>query len=193
MSGKPHGRTGVALTFFGGGATNIGTFPDGMTMEVVWKARVVFICENNLYGEYSPIRTTTPVDALAIRATAYAMPGVTVDGNDVDAVYNATRTAVERARAGEGPTLLECKTYRYSGHSRTDPAKYRKPGELEAWKSRDPLIRLVEALASEDIMSMFEQDARGQEGQDLINAAAERAAAAPWPKREEIDSYLYAE
>jgi pyruvate dehydrogenase E1 component alpha subunit len=193
MSAKLRGTSSVALTFFGDGATNIGTFHEALNMASVWKAPVVFICENNLYGEYSPIRTTTPVDNLAIRATAYAMPGVTVDGNDVDAVYNATRTAVERARAGEGPTLLECKTYRYSGHSRTDPAKYRKPGELEAWKSRDPILRLGEALASEDIMSIAEQDAMRHEVQDLINAAAERAAAAPWPKREEIDSYVYAE
>src|SRR5258708_8096598 len=106
-------------------------------MASVWKAAVVFICKNNLYGEYSPIRTTTPVDDLAIRATAYAMPGVTVDGNDVDAVYNATRTAVERARAGEGPTLLECKTYRYSAHSPTDPPKSRKPAELEPYNTTD--------------------------------------------------------
>src|SRR5260370_1037621 len=148
MSAQLRGTSSVALTFFGDGATNIGTFHEALNMASVWKAPVVFICENNLYGEYSPIRATTPFDDLAIRATAYAIPGVTVDGNDVDAVYNATRTAVERARAGEGPTFLECKTYRYSGHSRTDPAKYRKPGELEAWKSRDPINRQGEALAS---------------------------------------------
>src|SRR5260370_7144986 len=112
-------------------------------MASVWKAPVVFICENNLYGEYSPIRTTTPVDDLAIRATAYAMPGVTVDGNDVDAVYNATRTAVERARAGEGPTLLECKTSRYIRHSPTDPANYPTPPQLSACTSRAPTIRFA--------------------------------------------------
>src|SRR5258708_35592343 len=128
-----------------------------------------------------------------MRAPPSVIPRGTADGNDVDAVYNATRTAVERARAGEGPTFLECKTYRYSGHSRTDPAKYRKPGELEAWKSRDPIKRLGEALVAEDIMSVAEQDTMRQEVQDLINAAAERAAAAPWPKREEIDRYLYAD
>src|SRR5258708_39420786 len=107
MSGKPHGRTGVALTFFGDGATNIGTFHEALNMASVWKAPVVFICENNLYGEYSPIRTTTPVDDLAIRATAYAMPGLTVDGNDVDAVIKQARTTRARARAVTGPPLLE--------------------------------------------------------------------------------------
>lgn len=193
MSAKLRGTTSVALTFFGDGATNIGTFHESLNMASVWKAPVVFICENNLYGEYSPVRATTPVDDLAVRATAYAIPGVTVDGNDVDAVYAATRAAVERARSGDGPTLLECKTYRYSGHSRTDPAKYRQPGELDAWKARDPIKRLGEALAAEGVMSVAEQDAMLQEVQDLINVAAERAAAAPWPKREEIDRYVYAE
>jgi acetoin:2,6-dichlorophenolindophenol oxidoreductase subunit alpha len=193
LSAKLRGTTSVALTFFGDGATNIGTFHESLNMASVWKAPVVFICENNLYGEYSPVRATTPVDDLAVRATAYAIPGVTVDGNDVDAVYAATRAAVERARSGDGPTLLECKTYRYSGHSRTDPAKYRQPGELDAWKARDPIKRLGEALAAEGVMSVAEQDAMLQEVQDLINVAAERAAAAPWPKREEIDRYVYAE
>lgn len=193
MSAKLRGTTSVALTFFGDGATNIGTFHESLNMASVWKAPVVFICENNLYGEYSPVRATTPVDDLAVRATAYAIPGVTVDGNDVDAVYAATRAAVERARSGDGPTLLECKTYRYSGHSRTDPAKYRQPGELDAWKARDPIKRLGEALAAEGVMRVAEQDAMLQEVQDLINVAAERAAAAPWPKREEIDRYVYAE
>lgn len=192
MSAKLRGTTSVALTFFGDGATNIGTFHESLNMASVWKAPVVFICENNLYGEYSPVRATTPVDDLAVRATAYAIPGVTVDGNNVDAVYAATRAAVERARSGDGPTLLECKTYRYSGHSRTDPAKYRQPGELDAWKARDPIKRLGEALAAEGVMSVAEQDAMFQEVQDLINVAAERAAAAPWPKREEIDRYVYA-
>ncbi len=193
MSARLRGTSSVALTFFGDGATNIGTFHEALNMASVWKAPVVFICENNLYGEYSPIRSTTPVDDLAVRAAAYAMPGVTVDGNDVDAVYAATSAAVEHARAGEGPTLLECKTYRYSGHSRTDPARYRKPGELDAWKARDPIALLGERLVAEGVMSVAEQDALRKQVHDLINTAAERAASAPWPKREEIDRYVYAE
>jgi len=193
MSAKLRGSSSVALTFFGDGATNIGTFHETLNMASVWKAPVVFICENNLYGEYSPIHTTTPLDDLSLRAAAYAMPGVTVDGNDVNAVYAATRTAVERARAGEGPTLLECKTYRYSGHSRTDPARYRQPGELDAWKAKDPITRLSDALVAEGAMSIAEQEALRQEIHNLIDAAAARAANAPWPKREEIDRYVYAE
>lgn len=193
MSARLRGTSAVAMTFFGDGSTNIGTFHEALNMASVWKAPVVFVCENNLYGEYSPQRTTTPLDDLAARASAYAMEGVVVDGNDVDAVYKAAATAVERARAGEGPTLLECKTYRYSGHSRSDPAKYRKPGELEAWKARDPIKLLGQTLATEGLLSTTEQETTRREVQQLIDAAAERAAAAPWPKQEEISRYVYAE
>ncbi len=193
MSAKLRGTHDVAMTFFGDGATNIGTFHESLNMASVWKAPVIFVCENNLYGEYSPIRTTTPVDDLATRARAYAMHGVTVDGNDVDAVHKAAIAAVEQARAGEGPTLLECKTYRYSGHSRSDPAKYRKPGELDFWKGRDPIKLLEKTLAAEGVLDAEEQEKTRREIRHLINAAAERAAAAPWPKREEISRYVYAE
>src|SRR5258706_12666781 len=139
------------------------------------------------------MRTATLGGAWVMGVTACVMPGVTVDGTEVDAVNNGTRTAVERARAGEGPTLLECKTYRYSGHSRSDPAKYRKPGELEAWKARDPIKLLGQALATEGLLSTAEQETTRREVQQLIDAAAERAAAAPWPKQEEISRYVYAE
>jgi acetoin:2,6-dichlorophenolindophenol oxidoreductase subunit alpha len=193
MSAKLRGTSAVALSFFGDGTTNIGTFHEALNMASVWKAPVVFICENNLYGEYSPLRTTTPLDDLATRAVAYAMPGIIVDGNDVDDVYAQTTAAVARARAGEGPTLLECKTYRYSGHSRTDPGKYRKPGELDAWKAKDPIERLGQALASEGVMSRAEQDALRRQMQDTVDAAAERASRAPWPRLEEITRYVYAE
>jgi TPP-dependent pyruvate/acetoin dehydrogenase alpha subunit len=109
MSAKLRGASAVALRFFGDGTTNIGTFHEALTMASVWKAPVVFICKNNLYGEYSPLRMTTPLDDLATRAVAYPMPGIIVDGNEVDDVYAQTTTAVARARAGEGPTLLECR------------------------------------------------------------------------------------
>src|SRR5437868_13009955 len=106
MSAKLRGTSAVALSFFGDGTTNIGTFHEALNMASVWKAPVVFICENNLYGEYSPLRTTTPLDDLATRAVAYAMPGIVVDGNDVDDVYAQTTAAAAAARAGVGPTLL---------------------------------------------------------------------------------------
>ena len=107
----------IAVSFFGDGAANIGVFHESLNMASVWKLPVLFICENNLYGEYSPVSATTPICDLAERAAAYGMPGVIVDGQDVEAVFAATQQAAKRARNGDGPTLLELKTYRYRGHS----------------------------------------------------------------------------
>jgi len=183
----------VALTFFGDGAANIGTFHEALNMAAVWRAPVVFILVNNQYGEYSPVRATTPIDDLARRAESYAMPGRIVDGQDVDAVHAATAEAVARARAGDGPTLLEMKTYRYRGHSRSDPARYRPPGELEAWKARDPIDILGRRLADEGLLSPEAQDRIRAETQAAIDAAAARAAAAPYPTLDEAARYVYAD
>ena len=183
----------VALTFFGDGAANIGTFHEALNMAAVWRAPVVFILVNNQYGEYSPVRATTPIDDLARRAESYAMPGRIVDGQDVDAVHAATAEAVARARAGDGPTLLEMKTYRYRGHSRSDPARYRPPGELEAWKARDPIDILGRRLADEGLLSPEAQDRIRAETQAAIDADAARAAAAPYPTLDEAARYVYAD
>jgi pyruvate dehydrogenase E1 component alpha subunit len=188
VRGLPH----VALTFVGDGATNIGTFHEALNMAAIWKAPVAFIITNNLYGEYSPLRATTPVDDLARRAEPFGFPGVIVDGQDVDAVYGATSEAIERARRGEGPTLLEMKTYRYRGHSRSDPAKYRPEGELDRWKQRDPIELLGAKLAKDGRLSMEDQAAIREEIQAEIDAAAVRAAQAPHPTLEEIERYVYA-
>ncbi len=192
MSAKLRGTDSVAMAFCGDGATNIGTFHEALNMASVWKAPVVFVIENNLYGEYSPLRETTPLDDLAERAKAHAMPGVVVDGQDVDAVHAAAAAAIARARAGEGPTLLEMKTYRYRGHSRTDPAKYRAEGELERWKQRDPIDLLGAKLAAEGALSAEEQRRLRGRIQAEVDAAAERAAAAPVLTLEETKAYVYA-
>ena len=184
-------KTGrVAMTFFGDGATNIGGFHETLNMASVWKAPVVFVCENNLYGEFSPIRTTTPIDNLADRAAAYGMRGEVVDGNDVELVFARTTQAVERARNGDGPTLLECKTYRYRGHSRSDPGKYRPVGELERWKQRDPIELLGHRLTEERIVSSTELEQLRQEVNEEIEAAAARAATAPWPAPEILERLI---
>ncbi len=193
MGFKLRGDDNVALTFMGDGSTNIGTFHESMNMASVWKAPVVFIVTNNLYGEYSPLRETTPIDDLARRAEPYDMPGVIVDGQDVDAVYAATAEAVERARSGAGPSLLEMKTYRYRGHSRTDPAKYRPQGELEAWKLRDPLTLLGQKLVDEGSMTPAEQDALAKEIESQLDSAIATAEAAPYLTLEEAASYVYAD
>jgi pyruvate dehydrogenase E1 component alpha subunit len=153
----------------------------------------VFIIANNLYGEYSPLRATTPLDDLARRADPFGMPGVIVDGQDVDAVHAATVEAVERARSGAGPSLLEMKTYRYRGHSRSDPAKYRPEGELDRWKARDPIELLGALLVAESIIGPNDAGEIRTEIQAEIDAAADQAASAPFPTLEETRPYVYAE
>jgi TPP-dependent pyruvate/acetoin dehydrogenase alpha subunit len=169
LTAQALGTGSVSLCFFGDGATNIGAFHEAMNLASVWKLPVVFVCENNLYGEYSPLASTTAVERLTDRATSYAMAAAQVDGNDVLAVRDAVAGACERARAGEGPTFLEALTYRHMGHSRADPGAYRPPGELDRWRERDPI-------------TLFEQRLEGAEGVprdrlDLIRATARQAVA----------------
>jgi pyruvate dehydrogenase E1 component alpha subunit len=191
-SAKLQGLDRVALTFFGDGATNIGTFHEALNIASAWSVGVVFIIENNLYGEYTPLRETTPVDDLAERAKGYAIPGVVVDGQDVDAVHEAVSAAVERGRRGDGPSLLEMKTYRYRGHSRTDPARYRPEGELERWQERDPITLLGAKLEEAGALSAEAQATLRGEIRELVDQAADRAKQAPFPTIEEIRSYVYA-
>ena len=192
MSAKLRGTDSVAMAFCGDGSTNIGTFHEALNMASVWRAPIVFVIENNLYGEYSPLRDTTAVEDLADRAKAHGMPGVIVDGQDVYAVREVAATAIERARAGDGPTLVEAKTYRYRGHSRTDPAKYRTEGELERWLERDPIELLAARLAADGTLSESELLALREQIQAEVDAAAERAADAPTLSLEETKSYVYA-
>src|ERR1700675_4965431 len=133
-------QSDVSVCFFGDGTTNIGAFHEALNFAAVWKLPVIFVCENNLYMEYTPIGDVTAVQhPAADRASAYGLPRIVVDGNDPDEVYPAATPAHDKARAGQGPSLIECMTYRHSGHSRADPAKYRPDGELEKWKERDPI------------------------------------------------------
>jgi TPP-dependent pyruvate/acetoin dehydrogenase alpha subunit len=146
FAAKYGGTDDVCLCFFGDGTVNIGAFHEAMNLAAIWKLPVVFLCENNLYGEYSPVARTTPIEQLAHRADGYAMPGLRIDGNDVREVFHSVSAAVHRARTGEGPTLLEAMTYRHKGHSRTDPATYRPKEEVAAWLARDPIPALERAL-----------------------------------------------
>ena len=145
------GTDRVAVTVFGDGSTNIGAFHESLNLAAIRRLPVIFVCENNLYGEYTRINLSTPIDDIAVRATAYGMPSEIVDGQDVDAVGAAIARAVERARRGDGPTLIEMKTYRYSGHSRSDPATYRPTGELDTWLKRDPIEILAKRLIEEKL------------------------------------------
>ena len=178
LSAKRQGR--VAAAFFGDGATNQGYFFECLNFAKVLELPLLFVCENNWYGEFTPMQKVTAGADIARRAEPFDVPARVVDGNDLFAVVDAAREAIDRARAGGGPTLLECQTYRHYGHSKSDPAKYRPPGELERWKERDPLdlarLRLLEAGLTEQELASVEEAARRE-----LDGAVEAALAAPYP------------
>jgi TPP-dependent pyruvate/acetoin dehydrogenase alpha subunit len=178
LSAKRQGR--VAAAFFGDGATNQGYFHECLNFAAVGALPAIFVCENNLYGEFTPMAAVTAGVDIAGRAAAYGMPAVVVDGNDVWAVREAAVEAVDRARAGGGPTLLECRTYRHYGHSKSDPAKYRPKAEVEHWLARDPLPRARERLLADGVeeQEIAEVERRITE---QIDSAVASAKAAPYP------------
>lgn len=181
----------VCLCFFGDGTVNIGAFHEALNLAAIWKLPVIYLCENNLYGEYSPVAATTPIDDLSLRADSYAMPGIRVDGNDVTAVHDAVRNAVARARTGAGPTLIEALTYRHKGHSRTDPGTYRPREEVDAWLARDP-IRSLEATLRERGVAVDRLDAARAAATSRVAEALERALAWPAPDAESRFEHVYA-
>ncbi|RLG92225.1 pyruvate dehydrogenase (acetyl-transferring) E1 component subunit alpha [Candidatus Bathyarchaeota archaeon] len=182
----------VSVCFFGDGASNQGTFHESLNMAAIWQLPVVFVCENNLYAMGTRQTRVMRIENIADRAAAYGMPGVTVDGNDVLAVYKAAETAVERARKGGGPTLLECKTYRHKGHSRMDPAKYRPKEEVEEWLAKDPIKRLRSKLLEANIMSEAEMEEVEREVTAEIEEAVKFALESPYPEPEEALEDVYA-
>jgi len=191
LEAQYNGRDEVTLCFFGDGSTNIGAFHEALNMASIWKLPVIFICENNLYGEYSPLASTTPIERLADRADSYGMPGLTIDGNDVEGVWSAIGECVAKARAGAGPVLVEALTYRQKGHSRSDPAKYRPEGELEAWLKRDPITLLEDKLADQGVERERLEQVRQQAEADVL-AALERARGWPDPSPETLWEHVYA-
>jgi acetoin:2,6-dichlorophenolindophenol oxidoreductase subunit alpha len=180
-SARLRGSGQVAVAFFGDGATNIGAFHEALNLAAVWRLPALFVCENNLYMEYTPIASVTAVaQPAADRAPAYGLPAEVVDGNDVVAVLEATARAVERARAGDGPTIIEALTYRQYGHSRSDPAKYRPQEEVDEWLRRDPLTLLAERLRGDGVAEEAVEERR-KRAQEVVAAAVEAAKAAPPP------------
>ncbi|KPJ64260.1 hypothetical protein AMK68_02010 [candidate division KD3-62 bacterium DG_56] len=173
-------RTGqVVLAFFGDGAMNQGAVHEALNMGAIWSLPIVYLCENNLYAMSTPIRQTCRLDDLADRAAAYGMPGVVVDGNDYFAVREATRAAAERARAGEGPTLIEAKTYRFLGHSRGDLRVYRSKEEEESWRTRDPLPRMRDRLIADGVLTEGHDARLREEVAALVEESVEAARRAP--------------
>jgi pyruvate dehydrogenase E1 component alpha subunit len=187
------GDDDVSVCFFGDGTTNIGAFHEALNFAAVWKLPVVFVCENNLYMEYTPIRSVTAVEhPAADRASAYGLERIVIDGNDADVVYRSARDAYARARAGKGPSLIECMTYRHSGHSRADPAKYRPPGELEAWLKRDPIPlyrgRLTQFGIEAETIAAIETEVNRE-----VDDATEACKAAPMPSADILHTDVYAD
>jgi TPP-dependent pyruvate/acetoin dehydrogenase alpha subunit len=180
-SAKLRGTEQVAVAFFGDGATNIGAFHETLNMAAVWKLPVRFGCENNLYMEYTPISAVTAVaHPAADRAGAHGLPAEIIDGNDVIKVHDTMEAAVSRARAGDGPTVIEALTYRHYGHSRADPAKYRPTDEVEHWMQRDPLLVAREKLTSLGV-DQGEIDAADARAGEIVKGAIQEAKDAPYP------------
>jgi acetoin:2,6-dichlorophenolindophenol oxidoreductase subunit alpha len=175
------GNGAVSVAFFGDGTTNIGAFHEALNLASVWKLPAIFVCENNLYGEYSPLASTTAVLRLADRGSSYAMASEQVDGNDVLAVRKVVGAAAERARSGDGPSFVEALTYRQKGHSRTDPGAYRRPGELEEWLERDPILLFERVLVERDAASQEELERIRGEAETAVREAVEQARAWPDP------------
>ena len=183
----------VAFCFFGDGTTNIGAFHEALNFSVIWNLPVIFVCENNLYMEYTPIGEVTAVKhPAADRALAYGLESIIVDGNDADAVYRIASDAAEKARNGGGPSLIEAKTYRHSGHSRADPATYRPDGELEEWLKKDPIPtyrqRLIDFGVSKKVIDGIEADVLKE-----LDAATELAKNAPPPSGESLMTEVWAD
>ncbi|MDA8297627.1 MAG: thiamine pyrophosphate-dependent dehydrogenase E1 component subunit alpha [Actinomycetota bacterium] len=181
-SAKVRGTDQVAVCFFGDGTTNIGAFHEALNLAAVWKLPVVFVCENNLWMEYTPIGSVTAVrQPAAGRAGAYNLPPVLVDGNDADAMYAIATSSIARARAGEGPALIEALTYRHGGHSRADPAKYRPEDEVRQWLERDPLPRYRFRLAADGVAAeaLDRIEAEAQATVDEATAQAQASAEPP--------------
>jgi len=182
----------VVLCFFGDGAVQTGNFHESLNMASLWKLPVVYIVENNLYGMSVPFAKASSVPNVADRAPAYAMPAEVVDGMDVLAVHQAVRRAAERARRGEGPTLIECKTYRWFGHSRSDPRVYRTKEEEKEWRERDPIQRLARRLVEAGVATQEEVDAVLAHAQEAIERATEFALSSPMPDPSEVANDVYA-
>jgi pyruvate dehydrogenase E1 component alpha subunit len=190
---QERGTGQVVVCFFGDGTTNIGSFHEALNLAVVWKLPVVFVCENNLYMEYTPIGTVTAVaNPAADRASAYGLEPILADGNDADEMVEVARRCVDRARSGDGPSLVEARTYRQTGHSRADPGKYRPDDEVEAWLARDPIPqlrgRLLGAGVEESALAEIDRAA-----ERLVDEATEEAKAAPAPDPASLEKELWAD
>lgn len=196
ISAEILGKDAVTLCFFGDGASNRGTFHEAVNMASVWNLPVVFICENNMYGISMPQyradgRRGQNIKDVSDRAVAYGISGITVDGNDVMAVNEAVTEAVKKARQGGGPSLVECKTYRWRGHFEGDPTVYRSDEELERWKEKDPIPRFVETLKDQDIIDDQEYEKLKTKVKENVKEALQFAQDSSEPELSELTTDVY--
>ena len=192
MAAKQRGSDQVAVAFFGDGGANQGIVHESLNLAAIWRLPVIFVCENNQYAESTPVEYATPIVDIAERARGYNIPGVVVDGMDVFAVYDAAGTAIGRARAGLGPTLLECKTYRYYGHAAFDnPKNYRTTEEEDAWKARDAIAGFRDRVTAEGMLDEAELDAIDAEAAELMEDAVRFADESPAPDLAELLTDVY--
>jgi acetoin:2,6-dichlorophenolindophenol oxidoreductase subunit alpha len=181
----------VTICFFGDGATNTGAFHEGLNLAAVKNAPVVFVCENNQYAASTHVSLAMRIENISLRAGAYGMPGYTLDGMNLFEVYSSAKEAIDRARRGEGPTLLEYKTYRFMGHSRGDPGGYRSKEEIQFWREHDPLLLFRGKLIAEYGQDEGTLDAVGAEVSEAIDQAIEYAQGSPDPEPDEVLTHVY--
>lgn len=181
----------VAVCFFGDGASNRGTFHESLNLASIWDLPVVYVCENNMYGEFTPQSRHQKINNISDRAASYGITGVSVDGNDIFAVYEAASLAIDKARKGGGPTLLECKTYRYRGHFEGDPQEYRAKEEIEDWRRKDPIIKLKKHLLENKICDETKINKLEENINKEILEAVEFAEESPNPKPKEALENVY--
>lgn len=192
LSAKMRGTDQATICFFGDGASNIGRFHEGINLASVWSLPVIFICENNLYAVSIPQSYSMKIRDIADRAISYGIPGVAVDGMNVIAVYETVGEAVARARRGEGPTLIECKTYRFRGHAEGLPSPYRTKEELEEWMKKDPVKAYTEKLVEMKVLTKKQADEIDQEMLEEMDQAVKFAQESPFPEPEETLENVYA-
>jgi TPP-dependent pyruvate/acetoin dehydrogenase alpha subunit len=189
---RKQGRDNVGVTFFGDGAANIGAFHESLNLAAIWKLPAIFVCEDNLYAISVPKSGSTAVKSNAERAAAYGIPGVQVDGMDVMAVFEAAGEAIDRARRGEGPSLIECLCYRYRGHFEGDPQLYKPEGEEDEWRKKDPIPRFAERLIAQGVLTEEDTTRIQEETTAAVEEAVTFARESPYPEPEEALEHLFA-
>ena len=182
----------VCLTFFGDGAANEGAFHESLNLAAIWNLPVVYVCENNQYAMSMPVTTSIPLEQISQRAAAYNIPGITVDGNDLFAVYDAVKKAVSHARAGRGPTLVESVTYRWRGHSKSDRQRYRTREEVKEWQAKDPILRFRKELIAAELFTKEALADQESSVKRMIEESVQFAEAAAEPDPATILDGVYA-